>query len=216
MQSHLRAEIAAIRMEVAEATLTDVSRDLHDEVGQLLTFGILQLENMASKPEHEKMLMIAEVKQSVRDALDSIRSISRGLSPDFVNQQGLAISLDQLLERARSRAGIKTSLNVQSGFSVTNSSNQIIVFRIIRECITNAIRHGQATDIVISMKTENTNAIIAIHDNGIGLRKVQESIPTLGFNTMQQYAGLMNGNLTFTSNNGDGTTIILNFPNNLI
>lgn len=213
MQSHLREEVAAIRMEVAEATLNDVSRDLHDEVGQLLTFCILQLENLSGLPLQEQQTMMVEVKKSVRDALDSVRSISRGLNPDFVNQQGLIVSLEQLLERASIRTGIKTELNVQPGFAIKNESNPIIIFRIIRECITNALRHGQATQLAVSLHmTENTGKV-EVFDNGNGLRKEVGNLPGLGFKTMQQYAGLMNGELQFESKNGDGTKIILIFPN---
>jgi len=213
IQAKLREDIASIRMEVAEATLSDVSRDLHDEVGQLLTFCILQLENLSGQSISEQQVMVDEIKKSVRDALDSIRSISRGLSPDFVNQQGLVVSLEQLLERASIRTGIATKLNVQRGFVIINVANPIIIFRIIRECITNAIRHGQAKEIAISLSVDNGYGKIVINDNGTGIRKEVRNEPGLGFKTMQQYAGLMNGELQFESKNGDGTKIILTFPN---
>ena len=200
-------------MEMAEATLSDVSRDLHDEVGQLLTFCVLQLGNLSGKSVSEQILMVDEIKKSVRDALDSIRSISRGLSPDFVNQQGLVISLEQLLARAAIRTGIATKLNVQPGFVIINESNPIIIFRIIRECITNAIRHGQAKEIVVSLSVKDGIGKIEINDNGSGIRKEVRNEPGLGFKTMQQYAGLMNGELQFESKNGTGTKIILTFPN---
>lgn len=216
VQSQLREDIAAIRMEVAEATLSDVSRDLHDEVGQLLTFCVLQLENLSGQPPHEQKPMVDEIKKSVRDALDSIRSISRGLNPDFVNQQGLFASLEQLLERATIRTGIETKLNVQPGFVIISESNPIIIFRIIRECITNAIRHGQAKEIVVSLSTSHGTGKIEINDNGSGIRKEVSNLPGLGFKTMQQYAGLMNGELQFESQNGIGTKIILTFPNTSI
>jgi|SRR5688572_24762771 len=215
VQLKLREEVAAIRLEVAEATLGDVSRDLHDEVGQLLTFCILQLENMADTPESKKQGMINEIKQSVRDALDAIRSISRGLNPDMVNSQGLIISLEQLLERATSRTNKKFRMEVAPGFRIKNSSNPIIVFRIIRECLTNAIRHGHADEVLISMKPQGELAEIIIHDNGIGINK-EISPGGLGFKTMQHYAGLMNGELNFKSGNDDGTKIILTFPNTSI
>ncbi|HMT28667.1 MAG TPA: histidine kinase [Bacteroidia bacterium] len=216
VQAKLREDIASIRMEVAEATLSDVSRDLHDEVGQLLTFCILQMENLSGQPASNQQAMVDEIKKSVRDALDSIRSISRGLSPDFVNQQGLVMSLEQLLERATIRTGIVTKLNVQPGFNILNESNPIIIFRIIRECITNAIRHGQAKEILVSLSVKDGIGKIVINDNGTGIRKEVRNEPGLGFKTMQQYAGLMNGELQFESKNGDGTNIILTFPNTSI
>ena len=212
VQSKLKEELASIRMEVAEATLSDVSRDLHDEVGQLLTFCVLQLQNLSVAKNENKTMMLDEVKQSVRDALDSIRSISRGLNPDFVNQQGLALSLEQLIDRATLRTGKKFTLTTDDGFVITNPSNSVIVFRIVRECLTNAVRHAQAHQVAISLKNVNGNAIITIHDDGIGMNSTGNSIG-LGFKTMQHYAGLMHGQLTTESSHGDGTKIILTFPN---
>ncbi len=212
VQSKLREEVAAIRMEVAEATLSDVSRDLHDEVGQLLTFSILQLGNMEDSPEPTRKQMLEEVKQSIHDSLDSIRSIARGLNPDLINQQGLAASLEQLLERAALRTGKKFHLHTTPGFIIHNTSNPIIVFRIIRECVTNALRHGHADEIRIELNSNNNIASITISDNGKGMFS-NDKTDGQGFKTMKHYAKLMNGDLNFESTPGKGTKIILTFPN---
>ncbi len=212
VESKLREELAGIRIEVAEATLDDVSRDLHDEVGQLLTFSVLQLENLAASPMDAQQPMLDEIKKSVRDALDSIRSISRGLNPDIVNQQGLHVSLELLIDRAITRTGKHIRMNTQPGFNIRNSSHAIIVFRIIRECLTNAVRHGKASTINISLKNSNETAEISIHDNGVGI-KSDSNVDGFGFKTMQHYARLMKGELKTESGNGEGTKILLTFPN---
>ena len=85
------------------------------------------------------------------------------------------------------------------------------MFRIIRECLTNAIRHGQAEQVHVNLKLNNGAAEISIHDDGVGMKDASE--PGLGFKTMQHYAELMNGKLNFESANGSGTKIMLTFPN---
>ncbi len=214
-QSKQREVLAGIRTEVAEATLGDVSRDLHDEVGQLLTFSILQLENLSLRPPQEQQEMIGEIKQSVRDALDAIRSISRGLNPDFVNRQGLEQSLEQLLERARNRTGIKTSMMVAPDFHLENTMYAIIIFRIMRECLTNAIRHGKATRIVIGLTSSPSRVEISFVDNGVGMNAESATKASLGFESMKHYAAIMNGSFTLESSAEKGTEILLTIPNNV-
>jgi hypothetical protein len=211
--SEIREQIAVVRVEVAEATLGDVSRDLHDEVGQLLTFSILQMENLSNKSVEEQQPMIQEVKKTVRDALDSLRSISRGLNPDFVHQQGLVKSIEQLLSRAQSRTGIKSSINVSPNFLLAAPSHAVIIFRILRECLTNAIRHGKATRIYVSISSSDRSTEVSFSDNGLGNHDINSPKHSLGWKNMQHYAGLIHATITFKNGKDAGTEILLIIPN---
>jgi signal transduction histidine kinase len=213
LQSQTREAISAVRVEVAEATLDDVSRDLHDEVGQLLTFSILQLENLTSRPEEEQQHMLGEIKKSVRDSMDSIRRISRGLNPDFINQQGLIKALEQLLERAHTRTGIKTSMQVPPDFAIHNPSIQIIIFRILRECLTNSLRHGKASRINLGLTSSQKWIEISFFDNGVGTNELPDAIPSLGWKNIQHYISLVKGKVTFISGTEKATEVILYIPN---
>jgi two-component system NarL family sensor kinase len=213
LESRQKEELAVIRAEVTEATLTDVARDLHDEVGQLLTFSVLQLENLSALPEAEKVPALNEIKLSVREALESIRSITRGMSADFVSDFGFVASLEMLLERVTKRTQVKTHLEVSPGCTIHPSVNPIIIFRIIRECLTNAIRHGNATDIHIKVAPEGNNCNIIVTDNGKGFHNDPNEISGLGVKTMQHYATLIGGELRFSNGTQTGTVINLSFPN---
>ncbi|MBK7969569.1 MAG: hypothetical protein IPK08_11795 [Bacteroidetes bacterium] len=198
--SHQREVTEAARMEVAVTTFGDISRDLHDEVGQLLTFSILQLEYLSTKPEQERQALIDEVKQSVRDSLDAIRTISRGLNPDFIHEQGLLISLEHLVHRAKHKTGISIDLIPKQEINDLPATTAVIVYRIIRECITNSVRHGQATKIEISFSiTDNENQVI-ISDNGNCTDVITFNSAGLGAKSMNYYASLINGNVTFKNN----------------
>ncbi len=213
VQYDFNEQISTIRMEVAEATLNDVSRDLHDEVGQLLTFCILQLENVETAPSNKKEPMLLEVKKSVRDTLDSVRSISRGINTDFVNKTGLMESLRQLVERASQRTSRKISLHANPDFRIKNPNFNVIVFRIIRECLTNAIRHGNANEISIALDSKDFGAAVTILDNGNGFSTENGLHPGQGITSMQHYARLMKGDMRFGNRSEGGTEIMLTFPN---
>lgn len=208
-----REDLIAVRAEVAETTLTDLSRDLHDEVGQLLTFAILQMENMSSGQKMDREVMMGEVKKSVRDALDAIRSISRGLNPDFINKQGLAASLRQLAERASARTGTKVHLVMNPDVCLPDPSFAVIIFRIMRECLTNALKHGQATRITISLVSSDKGIEVSFSDNGKGINGKIENV-SLGWRNMQHYASLIHGTLSVNQNIHHGSEILLSIPKN--
>lgn len=210
-----REDMIAVRAEVAETTIIDLSRDLHDEVGQLLTFAILQMENMTSGQEVDRESMLVEVKKSVRDALDSIRSISRGLNADFIKKQGLVASLRQLAERASARTGTKVNLMVNPDFCLPDPSFAVIIFRIMRECLTNALKHGQATRITISLVSSDKGVEVSFSDNGKGMNGKIENV-SLGWRNMQHYASLIHGTLSVNDNIQHGSEILLSIPKNNI
>lgn len=208
-----REEMITVRAEVAETTITDLSRDLHDEVGQLLTFAILQMENMSSGQAPDREAMMGEVKKSVRDALDSIRSISRGLNADFIKKQGLVASLRQLAERASARTGIKVHLVVNPDFCLPDPSFAVIIFRIMRECLTNALKHGQATRLTMSLVSSEKGVEVSFSDNGKGMNGKIENA-SLGWRNMQHYASLIHGTLSVNENIHHGSEILLAIPKN--
>jgi len=215
MEVRQKADAALIRSEVTEATLSDVARDLHDEVGQLLTFSILQLENLSILPTEEKLAALPEIKKSVRESLDSIRSIARGLSIDFITEFGLIDSFKQLLERASKRTSVKTSLYISPGFTINRNVNAVILFRIIRECITNALRHGLASEIQIRIEPVDSNCSISVIDNGSGLVNDRGLHLGLGMKSMHYYASLIQGKLQLENHSTGGTKVCLIFPNTI-
>lgn len=211
LESKYRENVSAIKMEVAEATLADVSRDLHDEVGQLLTFSILQIGNIAVRPENEKSGMIDEVQSTLREALETVRSISRGISPDFISKQGLVVATKQLCERASSRTGIITHLKTDDNFHIENSSAALISFRIIRECLTNTLRHAKAKNVSLKFEQNDNDISITFSDDGIGLAEPASDHLSLGLSAMKKYAALINGSIDFTNNESGGFKMHLTF-----
>jgi signal transduction histidine kinase len=214
MQLHFREEMNSIRMDVAEQTLKEVARDLHDEVGQLLTFSILQIGNLRKTPEEKQEAMMLEVQASVKDALDSVRSISRGLSPDIVNAIGLKASIEQLIDRAARRTGLPIHFDWPGNLEILQSSTRVVTFHMIRECLTNTIRHAEAKNAWIGFKEEGEMVSMIFEDDGKGFPKDELKVASMGLISMKQRAQLVKGDLYIADRNGGGSTITFTFPNN--
>ncbi|MBL7913536.1 MAG: hypothetical protein JNL49_00690 [Bacteroidia bacterium] len=212
MESEYREELAAIKTEIAETTLSDISRDLHDEVGQLLTFAILQIGNVKSRPEAERDAMMEEIHATLKESLDSIRSIARGLSPDFIGKAGLQAALQQLIDRAVARTMVSIKLNWQPELKVLSATAELIAFRIIRECLTNTLRHSGAGNIIIQVTCESNTILITFEDDGKGIQVAPNTQATMGISSMHQYAALIKGTINFEDIKAGGTKMTLTFP----
>lgn len=216
MQLNFKEEMNAIRMEVADNTLKEVARDLHDEVGQLLTFSILQIGNLRKTPEDKQEAMMNEVQSSVKDALEAVRSISRGLSPDIVNTFGLRPSIEQLFERASKRTGLQFEIEMAENLTVHDPAARIITFHLIRESLTNAVRHAEATMMKLRMFEEDEQVTMQFIDNGKGLSAEAQQQPSLGLVSMKNRASLINGTFEIKPAPGKGTIVEFSFPNKAI
>ncbi len=216
MQLNFKEEMNAIRMEVADNTLKEVARDLHDEVGQLLTFSILQIGNLRKTPEDKQEAMMHEVQSSVKDALEAVRSISRGLSPDIVNTFGLRPSIEQLFERAGKRTGIPLEIDIPQDLEVHDPAARIITFHLIRESLTNAVRHSGASKMKLRMFEKDELVTMQFIDNGKGLSAEAMQQPSLGLVSMKNRASLINGSFEIKPAPEGGTLVEFCFPNKAI
>ena len=215
MRTYYEKELIKTQIEVAESTLNDIARDLHDDVGQMLTFSIIQLNNIVSdNPVLENK--ITEVRDTVHKTLQSVRSISKTLSNDYLTSFGIFQSLDQLCERLV-KQGIEASFVFPKELLFRSKSNELFTFRIIQELINNTLKHSGATEIKLNF-TDSSNSIrMQYQDNGRGfdaeVLKKENLKNSLGFINIYLRAELMNASLKVRTEQGAGFYFELQIPN---
>jgi two-component system sensor histidine kinase UhpB len=144
-----------------EAERVAVARDLHDEVGQLLT-GVLLLLN-ADDPE------LAEARQAVREALDEVRRISSELRPEMLETLGLVSALTELSTSFARVADIRVERRLDTHLPALEPDVELAVYRIAQESLTNIARHAGATAAVIELEAHPTSVVLRVADDGRGL-----------------------------------------------
>jgi signal transduction histidine kinase len=217
MKADQERELSQVKLEVAESTLTDVARDLHDDVGQLLSFSIIQMNNAKDKTDQQQKEIYAEARDSIHNALQSVRSISKILSSDYISSFGLYESLQRLFENASRQAGIEATLNYPHKILFQTAGNELLSFRILQECVNNTIKHSGATEITLSVREEKDYIYIQYDDNGKGLdeNQVQEDMlkNSLGFTNIAKRTQMMNGTFAMVAKEERGIRFLLHFPN---
>lgn len=204
-----RAGSAALHAQEEERAR--VARDLHDEVNQSLTGLLLRLEaaREAAPPELEGEL--AETKALANQAMTELLSLARQLRPTALDDLGLAAAIEGQLEQLR-RGGIGVRLDAEGDFSGLGDDEQLVVYRVAQEALSNAARHSGAERVEVRLRHgEDGGVVLEVGDDGRGFA-FDESQRGLGIGGMRERALLVGAELTIESRPGAGTTVRLDVP----
>ena len=193
-----------------EAERVGIARDLHDEVGQLLTGALLQLDSIAgAAPEHR--VEIDEAKQAVRRALDEVRRISSELRPEMLEQLGLVSALTELTATFGKVSGIRVDRQLDPALPKLRPDTELAVYRIAQESLTNVARHSGASRVTIVLEPDRESVVLRVADDGRGF---DTSAPDEhgGLRSMRERALLVDGALSITRAEAGGVEVRLEVP----
>jgi signal transduction histidine kinase len=214
LKTEYEQALTQTQVEVAEQTLNDIARDLHDDISQQLTFSIMQLDSLSDSLTGNEQKQAEEASDIVRQSLQSVRSISHSLSSDYIQSFGIYPSLHRLVERINKQQRIICELNFSKLVLFKNKPNEIFAFRILQELITNTLKYAQAKNITIAVVEINDTIIISYADDGKGMN-INTTNPTMGvgFLNMKKRADLLLGKIEIKSELGKGFSARLEFTN---
>jgi len=205
-------------IEAQEAERQVIARELHDEVGQVLTVVRINLESLKRSAETgSPPPAIDDSLVIVDEALSRVRELSLNLRPSVLDNLGLSSALRWYVDRYARRSGIVADLssNLEEG-SRLRVELETACFRIVQEALTNVVRHAQATHVLVSLKQSNGNLDLKIKDNGVGFNVdalLKDSPPAwaLGLRGMEERAVAVRGRLKIDSAPMRGTEISVSF-----
>jgi two-component system, NarL family, sensor histidine kinase UhpB len=192
-----------------EAERVGIARDLHDEVGQVLTGVLLQLNSIAEDaPEHEEALR--EARQAVRLALDEVRRISSELRPEMLEHLGLISALTELASSFARVTGIAVERRLTTSLPTLPPEVELAIYRVAQESLTNVARHAQARHVTVALEPGRSSVILSVVDDGSGFADA----PTEhgGLRSMRERALLVDGALAIKSAAGGGVEVRLEVP----
>src|SRR5208337_2512105 len=156
---------------VREEDRKRVARDLHDQIGQILTAIKMDMTWMIRhlpESEGEVLARIAESIQSINDGVKAVRTICSGLRPGVLDDLGLAAAIEWQANEFASRNGVQCQVSVPPVDLHLDGDRATATFRIFQECLTNVIRHAQAKSVHVALCQEEENIMLVVEDDGIG------------------------------------------------
>jgi two-component system, NarL family, sensor histidine kinase UhpB len=192
-----------------EAERIGIARDLHDEVGQVLTGVLLHLDSIAeSAPAHRDE--IDDAKQSVRQALNEVRRISSELRPEMLEQLGLVSALTELTTTFARVSGIRVRRQFDQALPTLERDAELAIYRIAQESLTNVARHAEATQVDVALEGTRDSVVLRVVDDGRGFAAEPEEHG--GLRSMRERAVLIGGALVIKHAPAGGVEVRLEVP----
>jgi signal transduction histidine kinase len=211
--SQQRSDLAQKLISTQESTLRHISRELHDEFGQILTAIGAMLSRMRNRfPEEsgirEELLEVCEIVQST---LDNVRSLSQALHPVILEEEGLESALDWYLPNVEKQTAISINYEKSGTGFLLESSAAIHIYRVLQEALNNAIRHSRAAKVQIRLRYLANAMVLEVEDHGIGMR-LQSLKAGIGLVGMNERAEILGGHIDFLPSTPAGTLVRLTVP----
>jgi len=213
MKNQFQQELLQSQLETQEYSFNQISQELHDNIGQLLSSTKLLL-GIASMEMKEVPDTIKTAEQTVGKAIQDLRSLSKSLNKEWLHQFNLIENLEAEKERINAARNIKVELNSQYEKLPLEPDAQVMLFRVVQEALQNSIKHSFAKHIAIQIKNTDAHFELSIEDNGRGFDIESAKKESLGLRNMEHRTQLLGGTIEWQQGETKGMKIIIKIPVN--
>jgi PAS domain S-box-containing protein len=194
-----------------------VARELHDEVGQVLTGVKIQLQSLLrSGPGPSIQTGVADAVRSIDSAIDGVRGLSLELRPSVLDDLGLAAAVRGHAERVARETGIEIVVSAHLTEPRLAPEVETTCFRVVQEALTNIVRHAAARRVTVDLRRDDEGLQLVVHDDGAGFdvavarRRASEGA-CMGLSSMEERVCLAGGEIDLRSAPGEGTRVTVRF-----
>jgi PAS domain S-box-containing protein len=208
----LRA-LSARLQSVREEERKRVAREIHDQLGQVLTAIKIDLSAVVRELPADQANRTSPILKLVDETIQSVRRISTELRPGILDDLGLVDAVEWAGEDFEARTGTKCRLDLPEDDISIDPEQATAVFRIFQETLTNVARHANASEIEVRLAKDDRDLTLEVHDNGGGIPENKLSNgESLGILGMRERALLLGGELIISGAPGEGTTVRVRIP----
>jgi signal transduction histidine kinase len=201
-------------MREIELERTRISREIHDQLGQLLTAIKMELrtvERLAGREPEKASERLAETFELVDETIRSIRRIASDLRPGILDDFGLEAAVEWQLQQFRDRTGTAVDLETNLAEERLSKDLSTAAFRVLQESLTNVARHADANHVQVLMRTTEDEFLLTVHDNGKGLQPDPQR-RSLGLVGMRERARQLGGSVMVANDITGGVLVQMRVP----
>lgn len=201
---------------IRENERIEISREIHDTLGQALTalkMDLIWIQKKTNIIDEEILLKFDEMKELINETTSSVQRISMELRPGLLDDLGLTYALEWQCREFEKRTDIKTVLKITPNDIILNEHISVALFRITQESLTNIVRHAKATEVNIYLIKNSNSVELMISDNGVGINEEKTKDPkSLGLLGITERVFSINGEVKFVKGEKSGTEVIVVAP----
>jgi signal transduction histidine kinase len=210
--SDQRRVLARKLIGVQEDILHSISRELHDEFGQILT-AVGAMLGRAGKhlpPDSTFRIELSEVREIAQSTLERLRSLSQALHPSILDDYGLEKALEWYVAQFGKQTGIVIRYEKQGTGPVVGGQEAIHVYRILQETLNNVVRHSKSSTAWVRLKVTSDRLRLEVEDHGVGMSDAGSG--GLGLIAMRERADILQGTLEILRPTDGGALVVLDIP----
>lgn len=205
-------ELANAQLETQEQTLKNIGWELHDNVGQLLSVANMQLNVISTEVPEETKKRFEETRDVINASLKEVRALSKSLNSDVIHNIGLEKSIKNEIERFNKLKFVDAKMEVSGTRDYEiNPKDEIIIFRILQEFMSNSIKHSKAKKLNVKLNFLIDKLNIEIADDGVGFN-IDKAKKGSGLINMESRAKLINADFYIKSSDNQGVSLTLSYP----
>jgi two-component system NarL family sensor kinase len=209
-------EILRSQLEIQEQTFRNLSEEIHDNIGQVLSLVKLNIGTMDLSSPVGLQQKIDDSRTMIGKAIKDLRDLSKGLNTEYISEMGLERAIEHEMEMIKKTGVCETSLNIIGRKYRIETQHELILFRIVQEMLNNILKHAKASKIDLLIEYRRECIRISVEDNGKGLSQpvFGESFTDSGngIKNMQHRARLIGAAFRIDSHRGLGTRVFLELP----
>ena len=209
MKTQFQQELLQTQLEIQEQTLQNISEEIHDNIGQVLSLVKLNLNTFPEHLEEPVQKKLQDTELLLSKAIDDLRDLSQSMNTDKISSLGLEAALEQQLKQLQKTGRFTTNLHVGGNRYALEPQKEMVLFRMVQESLNNAIKHSGAKNIDIELLYRPGSLLLQISDNGKGFNPETKhpSKTGLGLKNMQNRAALIGAVFSVHSAINNGTSI---------
>ncbi|HVI47231.1 MAG TPA: ATP-binding protein [Chitinophaga sp.] len=215
LRTAFEQELLRSQLEIKEQTQKNISQEIHDNIGQVLSLVKLNISTMSIEEPLVLEAKITDSKKLLGKVIRDLRDLSASLDTDMIAEKGLSAAIEHELEVVK-RTGVYTvCFSVHGPFPVVDTTRELILFRIFQEALNNVIRHARATAIDVTLERTADGCLLAIADDGHGFDENREKGSAkhgMGLRNMRKRCTLINASFFVEANIPHGTVIKIVYP----
>ncbi|MDR3716230.1 MAG: sensor histidine kinase [Puia sp.] len=211
-------ELLRSQLEIQESTFKTIAQELHDNIGQMLSVTKISLSVLPLEKGHPAYESVDNCKQMLNKVIVDLSGLTKSMHTDRIAQIGLVEAIRFESESLRRTGLLTLDFSVAGEERPLDDQKAIFLFRMFQEMINNILKHSRATHVNISITySTDDKFVLKVQDNGIGfdVNKKKEQVSSssgIGLKSMTNRARLIDATINIGSNQGEGTTVIVELP----
>ncbi len=207
-----RRESSRRALAAQEAERLRIARGLHDEVGQVLTGVLLQLDALAEADPDSRRERVDEAKNAIRHALEEVRRIAQELRPELLEHLGLVSALTELSRTFARQSGLVVERRFVGDLPGLSAEGELAIYRVTQEGLTNVARHAQASRVELTLEPGAESVVLRVIDDGRGMTEAASLNGRGGLRGMRERAVLVGGAFAVKPGRHGGVEIRFEVP----